>query len=64
MIKKYNNIHILVIAMIYNELKQRGTADFPIEYHFIDKNTTIKHVLSIIYAGEAWKIPVMVDICA
>ena len=26
--------------MIYNELKQRGTADFPIEYHYIDKNHT------------------------
>ncbi len=26
--------------MIYNELKQRGTADFPIEYHFVDKNHT------------------------
>ena len=24
--------------MIYNELKQRGTLDFPIEYHYIDKN--------------------------
>lgn len=23
--------------MIYNELKQRGTADFPIEYHYIDE---------------------------
>lgn len=38
--KKYNNIQVLVIAMIYNELKQRGTADFPIEYHYIDKNHT------------------------
>ncbi len=26
--------------MIYNELKQRGTEDFPIEYHYIDKNHT------------------------
>ncbi len=26
--------------MIYNELKQRGTVDFPIEYHCIDKNHT------------------------
>lgn len=26
--------------MIYNELKQRGTVDFPIEYHYIDKNHT------------------------
>lgn len=24
--------------MVYNELEQRGTADFPIEYYFIDKN--------------------------
>ncbi len=26
--------------MIYNELMQRGTADFPIEYYFVDKNHT------------------------
>ena len=26
--------------MIYNELKQRGTADFPIEYHYVDKSHT------------------------
>lgn len=26
--------------MIYNEIKQRGTVDFPIEYHYIDKNHT------------------------
>ncbi|MBR5614220.1 MAG: helix-turn-helix transcriptional regulator [Clostridia bacterium] len=26
--------------MIYNELKPRGTADFPIEYYYIDKNHT------------------------
>ncbi len=38
--KKYNNIQVLVMTMIYNELKQRGTADFPIEYHYIDKNHT------------------------
>ena len=26
--------------MIYNELMQRGTADFPIEYYYVDKNHT------------------------
>ena len=26
--------------MSYNELKQRGTVDFPIELHYIDKNHT------------------------
>jgi len=38
--KKYNNIQFLVKDMIYNELIQRGTADFPIEYYFVDKNHT------------------------
>ncbi len=38
--KKYNNIQFLVNDMIYNELMQRGTADFPIEYYFVDKNHT------------------------
>lgn len=28
------------MVMIYNELKQRGTADFPIEYHYVDKHHT------------------------
>ncbi len=37
--------------MIYNELKQRGTEDFPIEYHYIDKNHT-KYEMSAHWHSE------------
>lgn len=40
-IKKYNNIQFAkerMVFMSYNELKQRGTLNFPIELYQIDKN--------------------------